>query len=131
MRVNLSYLCLTLIVVSLSLTSCSRTVRQKKTSQCPPATETVVTKKGPPPHAPAHGYRHKHGNVILVYQSNLGVYAVDGHKNYYFHEGDYYRLRKGEWQMSVYFEGPWRRASEFELPSGLNNARHAKLKTKK
>ena len=131
MRINLSYLSLVLIVVSLSLTSCSRTIRQKRTSQCPPATETVATKKGPPPHAPAHGYRHKHGNVILVYQSHLGVYAVDGYKKYYFHEGDFYRSRKGEWQVSIYLDGPWRKASELELPKGLNHTHHAKSKAKK
>jgi len=131
MRISLSYLWLVSVAVGLSLTSCSGTVRQKKTSPYPASTETVVSKKGPPPHAPAHGYRHKHGNVILVYQSSLGIYAVDGHKDYYFHEGDFYRSHKGKWQMSVHFEGPWKKVSKSKLPKELNNTQHAKAKTKK
>ena len=48
---------------------------------------------GPPPHAPAHGYRHKHQHgVELVYSSELGVYVVVGFPNHYFSEGHYFRL---------------------------------------
>ena len=131
MRINISFLWLVLFAGSLALTSCSGAVRYKKTGQPAATTETAVSKKGPPPHAPAHGYRHKQGNVVLVYQSNLGIYAVDGHKGYYFHEGDFYRSHKGKWQMSANFGGPWKKISESKLPKGLNNNQHAKAKTKK
>ena len=32
-----------------------------------------VYRHGPPPHAPAHGYRHKQHGVELVYDSGRGV----------------------------------------------------------
>ena len=116
MRINLSFLLSILIAGSLALTSCSGTARYKKSGQPAASTETVVSKKGPPPHAPAHGYRHKQGNVVLVYQSNLGIYAVDGYNGYYVHEDGFYRSHKGKWQISAHFEGPWKKISESKLP---------------
>jgi len=130
MRMKLSFLWLVFVAGSVALTSCSGTIRHKKTRQPGVSTGTVVSKKGPPPHAPAHGYRHKHGNVVLVYQSSPGIYAVDGHEGYYFCEGSFYRSHKGKWRISVHFEGPWKKISESKLPKGLNNHQHAKSKTK-
>jgi len=38
----------------------------------------VETRPGPPPHAPAHGYRHKHRRgPELVYDGRLGVNTVE------------------------------------------------------
>ena len=54
----------------------------------------VLKKAGPPPHAPAHGYRHKHEHgVELVFDSQLGVYVVVGWKDHFFSAGRYYRDR--------------------------------------
>jgi hypothetical protein len=66
-----------------------------------------------------------------VYHSDPGVYVVDGHNGYYFHEGNFYRSHKGKWQKSRRFKGPWKKISESKLPKGLNNDQHAKAKTKK
>lgn len=75
-----------------------------------PDVVVVNDRKGPPPHAPAHGYRHKHNrdNVVLVYDSGVAVYAVSGYKNYWFNEGFYFRLSGGTWEMSARIGGPWK-----------------------
>ncbi len=83
---------------------------------------------GPPPHAPAHGYRHKHRHGIeLVYDSGLDVYVVVGYPAHFYHDGHYYRLRKGNWQGSAHINGPWKPAPHHTLPPGL---RKGKSKTK-
>ena len=47
-------------------------------------------KKGPPPHAPAHGYRHKNQDGIqLQFDNNLGVYIVITMPGVYFYNGFY------------------------------------------
>ena len=86
---------------------------------------------GPPPHAPAHGYRHKnqHG-VELVYNSKLGVYVVIGFPNHYFYEGHYFRLGGEDWEISMNIEGPWIVAAQEGLPSGLKFKGKGKEKAK-
>jgi len=102
----------TCICIVLMTVSCSRY------SVC--HTPTVSTSGGPPAHAPAHGYRRKHMNdVELVYDSSIGVYVVVGHSDHYYHDGYFYRLRGGLWEMSLKFDGNWRIASEKSVPAGL------------
>jgi hypothetical protein len=62
----------------------------------------VVVKPGPPPHAPAHGYRHKvdHDGVDLVFDSGLGVYVVVDLVDVFWHDGRYYRCEEGIWWIS-------------------------------
>lgn len=91
---------------------------------------------GPPPHAPAHGYRakhHGHGGtaVELVFDGDLGVYVVVGLDHHYFHDGHYYRLHSGAWQLSVDLDGPWKAASHRSLPRGLRMKAKAGGKHKK
>ena len=93
---------------------------------------------GPPPHAPAHGYRRKHeqayhshtGSVELVFDNGLGVYVVVGMSDYYFWNGSYLRIRDGQWWVSTYLDGDWRPHDTGSLPNGLQ-ARYAKSKGKK
>jgi hypothetical protein len=82
---------------------------------------------GPPPHAPAHGYRRKqvHG-VELVFDSQLGVYVVIGHPGHYYYDGYFYRLKGGVWEMSLKIEGGWGPKSAKPLPPGLRNKSYAK-----
>jgi len=69
---------------------------------------SVSKGKGPPAHAPAHGYRRKHvAGMELVFDSGRGVYVV------------FYRLRGGLWEMSLKPDGDWKAASEKSLPMGL------------
>ncbi len=85
-------------------------------------------KPGPPPHAPAHGYRHKHrGGVELAFDSGIGVYVVVGHPNHYFHDRHYLRLADGAWYISASFDGRWTTVSAGKVPKGLLN-KHAKPK---
>jgi len=80
---------------------------------------------GPPPHAPAHGYRHHHpSGVTLVYDYGLGVYTVVGYPYHYYHGGNFYLWQGGVWHLSSGPRGPWRRGDGRGLPPGVRR-RHA------
>ena len=81
---------------------------------------TVTKRTGPPAHAPAHGYRRKHVHGMeLVYDSGRGVYLVVGHSDHYYHDGYFYRLRGGLWEMSLKPNSGWKVVSGKSLPMGL------------
>ena len=81
---------------------------------------------GPPPHAPAHGYRHKHAiQVELEFDSHMGVYVVLEIPGVYFHDGLYIRLSGGKWEVAAHFNGPWRKAKNKDIPSGLKKGKGA------
>lgn len=81
---------------------------------------TVSKGKGPPAHAPAHGYRRKHAaGMELVFDSGRGVYIVVGLSDHYYHDGYFYRLRGGLWEMSLKPDGNWKAVSQKSLPMGL------------
>ena len=75
-----------------------------------PDVVVVNDRKGPPPHAPAHGYRHKHNRdgVVLVYDTGIAVYVVSGYKNCWYNDGVYFRLSGSTWEMSARLGGPWK-----------------------
>jgi hypothetical protein len=106
-----------LLFALLILGSCGRS--NLRVSHQPAPSEVVVVKQGPPPHAPAHGYRHKHGQTELAYDSGLQVYVVVGHKDCYFQDRTYFRLVSGSWETSLSFGGPWTPAPAKSLPPGL------------
>ena len=85
---------------------------------------------GPPPHAPAHGYRHKQNGVELVYDSGRGVYVVVGLAHHFYSKGRYYRLSGAQWEVSVHTEGSWEVVSEESLPPGLRGKKKGKGKSK-
>jgi len=74
-----------------------------------PAASPAPAKHGPPPHAPAHGYRYKHDGdgVDLVYDSGLRVYVVAHTNNRYFYDGHYYCRRGSRWVAADRLSGPW------------------------
>lgn len=78
---------------------------------------------GPPPHAPAHGYRYKYerDNVDLVYDQGLGVYVVVGHTGLYYQDGFYFRYAGDNWEMSVGIgeRAHWQSAPSRSVPPGL------------
>lgn len=75
---------------------------------------------GPPPHAPAHGYRQRHrrSGVDLVFDTGLGVYVVAG-LGYYFFSEKFYRWRNNAWQISVNIDGPWNLVDDYRVPRRL------------
>jgi len=82
----------------------------------------VITKSGPPAHAPAHGYRRKHMHmhgVELVFDSGRGVYVVVGLSDHYYHDGYFFRLRSGTWEKCPKPDGHWKVISDKSLPVGL------------
>jgi len=99
-----------------ALSACNTMIHYHRTV-APPAAEKHV---GPPPHAPAHGYRHKHSDGMqLVYESSMDVYIVVGYSNHYYYHSNYYRWNKNAWQVSSKISRGWARASEKAIPPGL------------
>lgn len=89
----------------------------------------VVKTPGPPPHAPAHGYRHKHSNgPVLVFDSRLGIYTVSGQKNLYYHKNHYYRWHKSAWQTGDKFDGKFKTIKVAKLPKGFHKSWQKKQK---
>ncbi|SPD72837.1 conserved exported hypothetical protein [uncultured Desulfobacterium sp.] len=75
---------------------------------------------GPPPHAPAHGYRYKHSDgVELEYNAHSGMYAVIGYDNHYYRDNNFFRIVDGVWNKSEHISGPWLPAPKSILPPGL------------
>jgi hypothetical protein len=92
-----------------------------------PNEPVVVSKPGPPSHAPAHGYHRKHqSGAELRFDSRLGVYIVVGHTDVYFHDGWFLRVRSGVWEVSATLGGPWKPKSAEWVPPGLHSKPHAK-----
>ena len=126
-------LILVVLVAAIAVLGCSRTIVYK--SGHPRSTDTVKNDRhGPPPHAPAHGYRHKHSNgVVLVYDSDLHVYLVSGYRDVYYYKGFYYRWHNGKWQTTRKVNGPWQRSYAKKVPKHLHEhvAVYARSKSKK
>jgi hypothetical protein len=83
---------------------------------------------GPPPHAPAHGYRHHHQGAKLAFDSKLGVFVVVGYPDYFYSDGQFLRLDAGSWQVSASLPGPWRPYPSGSVPPGLRSAHPSNAK---
>jgi len=83
----------------------------------------VVVDGGPPPYTPSHGYRHRHpvDHVVLVYNTDVSLYVVSGHRDCYYDGGRYYRLRGGSWYYASRINGPWVVVNYSSVPSGLHH----------
>ncbi len=91
---------------------------------------------GPPPHAPAHGYRHKHRhqgeNLELVFDSDRGVYIVVGVPDRYYWNGSYLRIDGDQWYASMNLDRGWEPRSDDSLPRGIRkHKKQRKAKSKK
>ena len=74
---------------------------------------------GPPPHAPAHGYRHKYQDHDLEFDSHLGLYVVLGFPNLFWGDGWYHRRSGDRWQRSERWDGPWYDSRWDDIPPRL------------
>lgn len=75
---------------------------------------------GPPPHAPAHGYRHKHKNYDMRYDDALGVYVLLDLLDHYYDNERFYRYRDGRWQTARELDSDrWRDADRRSVPDRL------------
>jgi hypothetical protein len=78
------------------------------------------SKGGPPPWAPAHGYRHKHAGHELRFDAHLGVYVVVGLPHVYFQSDHYYRREHSEWQRCRNLDkAKWKAIDVAEVPDAL------------
>jgi len=84
---------------------------------------------GPPPHAPAHGHRHKRhtDEVELAFDAGLGVYLVVDRPGYYWHRDRYLHWSSGRWSVSHRMDGHWAAISIDAVPARLT-AKHSKHK---
>ena len=86
-----------------------------------------AARRGPPPHAPAHGYRHHQQAVDLRYDVQLGVYVVIGHPNHFFSDGHYFRRVDSRWERcGSWKKGHWKAVDVAVVPVPL--ARHYRSK---
>lgn len=76
--------------------------------------------KGPPPHAPAHGYRQKHRGHTLEFNSDLGVYVVVGLVAHYFIDGIFYKKTEHGWFSSHDIDKGWNKYTKDILPGNLH-----------
>jgi len=77
-------------------------------------------RRGPPAHAPAHGYRYRDPyGADLAFDAGLGLYIVVGRPRYYFWDGYYYRFYRDHWQWSPRLNGGWHDREYRRLPPGL------------
>jgi hypothetical protein len=81
---------------------------------------------GPPPHAPAHGHRRKHqrDNVELVFDTEIGVWLVVGHRHHYHDGQQYFRWADGRWMVSLQLDRGWAVIASRSVPPRLV-AKHA------
>lgn len=80
----------------------------------------TVYHEGPPPHAPAHGYRYQYRNHDLRYDSSLGAYVVIGWQNYFYNDGFYFHYLDGRWLFSARLDSnDWHQARREQLPPNL------------
>jgi hypothetical protein len=115
-----------LLSLTIAMPACKSTAVYRRTT----SPEVVDRQTGPPPHAPAHGYRHKHHQgVNLVYDAEIGVYLVMGHDHCYFHKDSFYRFTNGSWEVSVGIDGKWRTIPGKKVPPGLKK-KHAHHRVK-
>jgi hypothetical protein len=106
-----------LVAICCTISACSNSPRYRTNGSI-----ETAQKHGPPPHAPAHGYRHKHHNEDLKYDSVLEVYVMSGWPNYYYHKDHYYRSTDYGWETAGQLRGPWKSVSTKKLPKGLRNS---------
>jgi hypothetical protein len=112
----------TALVIVVTVVGCQEIVLAPRASE-----PVVVRTSGPPSHAPAHGYRHKHkSGAEFRFDSRLGVYIIEGKTDIYFHDGLFVRIRSGIWQVSASLDGQWKARSANWVPPGLRSKHHAK-----
>ncbi len=110
------------LVIVVTVVGCQKIVLAPRSSA-----PVVARQSGPPSHAPAHGYRHKHQTgAEFRFDSHLGVYVVEGNTDIYFHDGWFVRIRSGIWQVSATLDGQWKARSTNWVPPGLRSKHHAK-----
>ena len=84
---------------------------------------------GPPPWAPAHGYRRHHHGAELVFDAEIGVYVVVGHPHVYFFDDHYFRRVSSHWERCRNFEkAHWKIVDVAYVPAPLmeHYAKHPK-----
>ena len=102
------------------LTSCIHVVSPGRGYGAP--ADVRRAEHGPPPHAPAHGYRHKlhgRGGARVAFDSGIGVYVVVGHTDLFFWNDYFYRWHDGGWQTSARRNGGWASIGSGKLPGRL------------
>jgi hypothetical protein len=95
----------------------------------------TIAAADPPDHAPAHGYRAKHGEktqraperprdgVEIVFDSERGIHVAIGLPGVFFEAGHYYRERDGRWETSANGRDGWRVTAAAKIPGTVVEAK--------
>ena len=86
----------------------------------------VYYRTGPPPYAPAHGYRHHYHNHDMIYDSGIRAYIIVGMPDYYYDNGFYFRYSDYGWQISGSLSDGWKVTDERRVPKKLWNTKAKK-----
>jgi len=76
-------------------------------------------REAPPPHAPAHGYRHHYRDVDMVFDNSIGAYIVLGFDDLFFLDGHYMRFYDNRWHTADRYDGRWQPADDRRIPTKL------------
>jgi hypothetical protein len=115
------FILLTVLTV-IVLSGCVRTTQVRGVMVVPAETHshtTTVITHYPPPHAPAHGHRHRYYDHDLQFDAGIGAYLVIGSPGVYFYDDHYLRFVNGSWQYSIRLNKPWRPAKQTFVPRKL------------
>jgi len=93
--------------------------RHSQTTITTQTTGPVVTSRQHLPRNPRHGHRYPYGGVVLIFNAELGVYAVDRHPGLYFYGDHYLRRHDNRWQTASSRHGPWHPARPQQMPNRL------------
>jgi hypothetical protein len=93
--------------------------RHSQTTVITQTTGPVVTSRHRLPRNPRHGQRYPYGGVVLIFNAELGVYAVDRHPGLYFYGDHYLRRHDSRWQTATSRHGPWHPARPRQVPNRL------------
>lgn len=93
--------------------------RHSQTTVITQTTGPVVISRHELPRNPRHGQRYPYGGVVLIFNAELGVYAVDRHPGLYFYADHYLRRHDNRWQSATSRHGPWHPARPQQMPNRL------------
>lgn len=124
----MKYKLLFLALLSVGLTACVERAGVRYDADPHPQ----YSKNGPPPHAPAHGYRSKYHQHDMIYDSKIGAYIVVGWAEHYFDNDVYFRFRDGHWEINVNLDNDrgWKHVDDREVPYKLRSSKVKKSKYK-
>ncbi|MBL1276678.1 MAG: hypothetical protein COB30_011365 [Ectothiorhodospiraceae bacterium] len=115
---------LSLIILLIPLSGCAGENAMRASGGQHLATSPTIITHSAPPHGPRHGYRHRHHNHSLFFDSSVGAYIVINTPGVYFSNGHFLRFYNNGWQFSNQLGQHWQPAHHDHIPHALRQAQH-------